>query len=728
MAERSVAAQHQIEAVVEGRHHDPHQVLGPHDGVIRAYRPGAVRMKLLIDEDVVVPMDQVHEEGVFEAGLAGDGLSYRLEADYGGGSVHRYDDPYRFWPTLGEDDLHLIGEGRHWRLWKALGAHLRTHQDVAGTSFAVWAPSARSVQVVGDFNVWDGRAHQMRSLGSSGVWELFVPGVKGGTLYKYRIVSPDGDAVMKADPLAFGTEQPPNTSSVVSDLTYQWRDEEWVTARDGQGPPVARPLSIYEVHVGSWRRVHEEEEEDRPLTYTELAEQLPDYVADMGFTHVEFMPLAEHPFSGSWGYQVSSYFAPMSRHGRPRDLKGLIDALHQRGIGVLVDWVPGHFPKDEWALARFDGTALYEHDDPRRGYQPEWDTLVFNFGRHEVRNFLVANALYWLEEFHLDGLRVDGVTSMLYLDYGREEGEWLPNDEGGKSNVEGVEFLRQLNEVVYDAHPGVVMVAEESTSWRGVSTPTADGGLGFGFKWNMGWMHDTLEYFAKDPVHRSDHHNELTFGLDYAFSENFVLPLSHDEVVHGKGSLVDKMPGDAWQKTANLRALLAWMWAHPGKQLLCMGAELAQWQEWSYERSLDWGLLDDDAHRGVQELVRRLNRCYLQQPALFEQDSKSEGFQWIDAGDAESNVLSFLRLAKEGRPLACVANFSAVPRHDYRIGLPAGGAWREVLNTDDAELGGSGLDNAGSVQAQHLSCQGFPHSAPVMLPPLGVIWLVQEES
>ncbi len=726
MSERTAARERDIEAVVEGRHHDPHQVLGPHDGVVRAYRPGAVAMKVLIADDRVVPMDRVHKAGMFEAEVPDVGGGYRLEADYGGGSVHSYEDPYRFWPTLGEDDLHLIGEGRHWRLWKALGAHIRTHQNVAGTSFAVWAPSARSVQVVGDFNFWDGQAHQMRSLGLSGVWELFIPGVGAGTLYKYRIISPDGNAVSKADPLAFGTEQPPNTSSVVTDLTYEWDDEEWVTARDKQGPPIERPLSIYEVHVGSWRRVHEED--DRPLTYAELAEQLPEYVADLGFTHVEFMPLAEHPFSGSWGYQVSSYFAPMARPGPARDLKVLIDALHQRGIGVLVDWVPGHFPKDEWALARFDGTALYEHDDPRRGYQPEWGTLVFNFGRHEVRNFLVANALYWIEEFHLDGLRVDGVASMLYLDYGREEGEWLPNDQGGNENVEGVQFLKQLNEVVYDTHPGVVMVAEESTSWPGVSTPTTEGGLGFGFKWNMGWMHDTLEYFAKDPVHRSHHHNELTFGLDYAFSENFVLPLSHDEVVHGKGSLVDKMPGDAWQKIANLRALLGWMWAHPGKQLLCMGAELAQWREWSDERSLDWDLLDDDAHRGVQELVRRLNRTYLQQPALFEQDTKSDGFRWIDASDAESNVFSFLRLAKDGSPLACVANLSAVPRHDYRVGLSAGGPWRELLNTDDPELGGSGVGNARSLQADDVACQGLPHSVDLTLPPLGVLWLVPEES
>jgi 1,4-alpha-glucan branching enzyme len=726
MVEPSAAGEKEIEVLVEGRHHDPHRVLGFHDGVVRAYRPGAVAMKVLVGGDESVPMDQVHEKGVFEARLPQAGQGYRLEADYGDGSPQKYEDPYRFWPTLGEEDLHLIGEGRHWRLWQALGAHVRTHQDVAGTSFAVWAPSARSVEVVGDFNFWDGRAHTMRSLGSSGVWELFIPGIESGAPYKYRIISADGEAVDKADPLAFGTEQPPNTSSVVSDLSYEWGDEEWVEARDRQGPLVERPLSIYEIHAGSWRRVHAED--DRSLTYAELAEQLPDYVADLGFTHVEFMPLAEHPFSGSWGYQVSSYFAPMARPGPPRDLKILVDALHQRGIGVLVDWVPGHFPKDEWALARFDGTALYEHEDTRRGYQPEWGTLVFNFGRHEVRNFLVANALYWLEEFHLDGLRVDGVASMLYLDYGREEGEWLPNDDGGNENVEGVQFLKQLNEVVYDAHPGVMMVAEESTSWPGISTPTSNGGLGFGFKWNMGWMHDTLEYFAKDPIHRSHHHNELTFGLEYAFSENFVLPLSHDEVVHGKGSLVDKMPGDAEKKIANLRALLAWMWAHPGKQLLCMGAELAQWREWSYERSLDWDLLDDDAHRGVQDLVRRLNRTYLEQPALFERDAKPEGFRWIDASDSESNVLSFVRLAQDGSPLACVANLSAVPRHDYRVGLPAGGAWRELVNTDALDFGGSGVGNGGPRQANDVSSHGFPYSIDLTLPPLGVLWLVPEES
>ncbi len=722
----AVALQDELDRLAEGVHGDPHHVLGFHDGVVRAYRPGADAMRVVPPDGEPVAMEKVHAAGVFQAALSSasgdDPPAYRLEADYAGAPTYAYEDPYRFWPTLGEMDLHLLGEGRHRRLWHVLGAHVRSHQGVAGTSFAVWAPAARSVRVVGDFNHWDGRVHPMRSLGSSGVWELFLPGVEPGARYKYEILTAAGHLTLKADPLAFATEKPPATDSVVmSQSSYAWGDDEWVARRDG-ADHLHGPVSVYEVHLGSWRRAGPGG--DRALTYRELAEQLPDYVADLGFSHVEFMPVAEHPFAGSWGYQISSYYAPTARYGAADDFKALVDALHRRGIGVLVDWVPGHFPRDEWALARFDGTPLYEHADPRQGEHPEWGTYLFNFGRHEVRNFLVANALYWIEEFHLDGLRVDGVASMLYLDYSRKEGEWVPNQFGGRENLEAVAFLKELNEVVYEEHPGQMMVAEESTSWPGVSRPTYLGGLGFGFKWNMGWMHDTLQYFSKDPIHRRHHHHDLTFGLLYAFSENFVLPLSHDEVVHGKGSLLNKMPGDRWQKAANLRALLAWMWAHPGKQLLFMGGEIAQSSEWSHDQSLDWHLLQYPEHKGVQELVRSLNRAYRPEPALWEQDSAGEGFRWIDASDVDSNVLSFLRLSADGRQLVCVANLSPVPRPGYRIGLPAGGTWQEVLNTDDVGFGGSGVGNGGELSATDAGWHGMPFSVELTLPPLAVLWLV----
>ena len=634
----------------------------------------------------------------------------------------RQADPAEFPPTLGELDLYLLGEGRHRDMWRVLGAHVREHQGVHGVSFAVWAPNARAVRVVGDFNGWDGRVHPMRSLGSSGVWELFVPGVEPGARYKYELETANGHLTLKADPVAFAAEEPPGTASVVCQSSYRWADEAWLARRDSTDR-LHEPMSVYEVHLGSWRRVPEDD--NRSLTYRELAEQLPEYVADLGFTHVELMPVAEHPFGGSWGYQVSSYFAPTSRFGSPDDFRALVDALHRRGIGVIVDWVPAHFPRDEWALARFDGTALYEHDDPRKGAHPDWGTLVFNFGRNEVRNFLIANALYWVEEFHIDGLRVDAVASMLYLDYSRKEGEWIPNQFGGRENLEAVTFLKEMNEEVYGRHSGVITIAEESTAWPAVSRPTFLGGLGFGFKWNMGWMHDSLEYFAKDPIHRRYHHNDLTFGLLYAFTENFVLPLSHDEVVHGKGSLLNKMPGDRWQQRANLRSLYAWMWAHPGKQLLFMGGELAQDREWSHDRSLDWHLLDTPEHRGVQELVRCLNRTYAGEPALWERDFTPDGFRWIDASDVENNVLSFLRTSADGSSvLACVANLSPVPRYGYRIGLPRGGDWREVVNTDALEFGGSGVGNDGRVWANDAAWHGLPYSTEMTLPPLAVVWLV----
>ena len=730
---RSTTAE--IKKLVAGEHSDPHHLLGRHGLEVRAYRPDASAMRVVTAEGKKFDMKMVNPAGVFVAETPEES-AYVLEVDYPDGVSITIDDPYGFWPTVGDLDLYLIGEGRHHRLWEAMGARSRTHQGTWGTSFTVWAPSARSVRVIGDFNLWDGRIHPMRSLGASGIWELFVPDVGAGCRYKFEILAPTGELRIKADPFAQAAELPPGTASIVAAHdTHHWQDGAWMAARTaraaGEGGSAGldgeyrRPLSVYEVHLGSWRR--HGEEGNRILSYDELAEQLPDYVAEMGFTHVELMPVAEHPFGGSWGYQVSSYFAPTARHGSPDGFRRLVDAFHARGIGVLVDWVPAHFPRDDWALARFDGTALYEHADPRQGSHPDWGTLVFNFGRNEVRNFLISNALFWLESFHVDGLRVDAVASMLYLDYSREEGEWVPNQFGGRENLDAISFLRELNDVVASEQPGAVTLAEESTAWPGVSQSTANGGLGFTYKWNMGWMHDTLEYFEKDPVYRRYHHDRLTFGLLYAFSEHFVLPLSHDEVVHGKGSLLGKMPGDQWQRFANLRSLLAWMWAHPGKNLVFMGAEIAQSGEWSHDRSLDWHLLQYPEHKGIQELVKGMNRVYRETPSLWEADFSDEGFRWIDASDSDSNVLSFLRLAPEGSPLACVANLAPVPRPGYRIGLPEGGEWTEVLNTDAVDLAGSGVGNGGRVWAGDHSWHGLPYSAELTLPPLGVLWLRKDQ-
>jgi 1,4-alpha-glucan branching enzyme len=584
---------------------------------------------------------------------------------------------------------------------------------VSGTSFAVWAPNARGVRVVGDFDYWSGRDYPMRSLGSSGVWELFVPGVGKWAKYKFNILGSDSVWRQKADPLAFATEAPPATASVVFTSGYKWGDDAWFAARAGTQWH-ASPMSIYEVHIGSWRQ---------GLSYSQLAEELVAHVKATGFTHVEFLPVAEHPFGGSWGYQVSSYYAPSARFGNPDDFRYLVDRLHQAGIGVIVDWVPAHFPKDEWALARFDGTALYEHADPRRGEQPDWGTLVFDFGRREVRNFLVANALFWLEEFHIDGLRVDAVASMLYLDYSRKDGEWLPNVYGGRENLDAVAFLQEMNATVYKRVPGVVTVAEESTAWPGVTRPTHLGGLGFGFKWNMGWMHDTLGYIAREPIYRQFHHHEMTFSMVYAYSENYILPISHDEVVHGKGSLLGKIPGDRWQELATLRTLYAYMWAHPGKQLLFMGQEFAQGAEWSESRSLDWWLLDGPEHRGVQRLVTDLNRIYRETNALWSQDNDPAGFHWIDANDAMGNVYSFLRFGTDGSIIACVANFSPVPHERYQLGLPKAGRWEEVVNTDAEVYFGSGVGNFGGVDTGDQPWHGQPTSVTLRVPPLGAIWL-----
>jgi 1,4-alpha-glucan branching enzyme len=738
---------HQGDVLVQGRHNDPHSVLGRHGSIVRALRPGASEMYVVVtgpepDRPTVerTPMRQVHPGGLWEGPLDAAAASYKLEALYGspGSPAFVFDDPYRYWPTLGDLDLHLFNEGRHRRLWEVMGAHPRTHQGTIGTAFAVWAPNAKAVRVVGDWNSWDGRLNPMRSLGNSGVWELFVPGTGAGARYKYEIVTADDRLVLKADPFAFATEVPPGTASVIANPPeHSWGDGPWMAKRT-EGDQLSKAMSIYEVHLGSWRWT-DDNGGWRPLTYRELAVQLPEYLTEMGFTHVEFMPVAEHPFGGSWGYQVSAYYAPTARYGSPDDFRELVDALHARGIGVIVDWVPAHFPRDEFALARFDGTNLYEHAGPM-GAQPDWGTLVFNLGRHEVRNFLLANALFWADQFHIDALRVDAVASMLYLDYSRKAGEWVPNIFGGNENLQAVAFLKELNELMFSLYPGTTTIAEESTAWPGVSRPTYLGGLGFGYKWNMGWMHDTLSYFETDPLYRRYHQNDLTFGLLYAWHENFILPLSHDEVVHGKRSMLSKMPGDRWQQLANLRALYAWMWAHPGKKMLFMGSELAEEREWDNERPLDWWVLDQwEDHAKLRRMLAEANRLYRAEPALWELDFTPEGFRWIDASDSDHNILSFYRVRGSAGPfqgdaawptvpasdvVVCVANFSPVPQYGYRIGLPRGGRWLEVLNTDAKEWGGSGLGNMGEVWAQDFGWHGQAHSTEMVLPPLAVLWFV----
>ena len=712
--------QAELELLASGGHGHPHAVLGPHPhatGVtVRILKPLASSVTVL-HGDSATPLTHVHE-GVWAGELpVSEVPDYRVAVAYAGGEPTTYDDPYRYLPTLGETDLHLINEGRHEQLWQVLGSHVRRlDSGVTGTSFAVWAPHATGVRLKGDFNSWDGREHPMRQLGTSGVWELFLPGVGNGTCYKFAILGADGVWRDKADPLAFHTEVPPRTSSVVFDSTYAWSDGEWMTSRAGRQPH-AEAMATYEMHLGSWRKHN-----GATLSYAELADELIPYLTDLGFTHVEFLPVMEHPYGGSWGYQVSSYFAPTARFGDPDGFRLLVDRLHQAGIGVLVDWVPAHFPKDDFALARFDGTPLYEDPNPSRGEHPDWGTYVFNFGRREVRNFLVANALYWLEEFHVDGLRVDAVASMLYLDYSREPGEWTPNVHGGRENLEAVQFLQELNGTVYKRVPGAITIAEESTSWPGVTRATSEGGLGFGFKWNMGWMHDSLAYVERDPIHRSHHHGEMTFSLVYAWSENYVLPLSHDEVVHGKGSLLRKMPGDRWRELANLRAYLAYMWAQPGKQLIFMGIELGQESEWAEARELDWWLLDHPEHRGVQSLVRDLNSVYRETPALFAADTTPDGFAWIDGNDAGRNTFSFVRRAPGAADLVCVANFAALPHEGYRLGLPTAGEWREVVNTDAAAYTGSGLGNLGAIHAVAGDWSGQPAYADITVPPLATLW------
>lgn len=711
----------EIEALVQARHPDPFALLGLHDTaeglVLRAFVPGAETVAM-----EGLALQRRHPDGFFEGLLRGRRarFAYRLTAA-NAQARWEIDDPYRYGPVLGPTDDHLFAEGTHQGLYARLGAHLLCHEGTNGVHFAVWAPNARRVSVVGDFNAWDGRRHQMRRRIDSGVWEIFAPGVTAGTVYKYEIIGMDGVMLpLKADPVGQRAELRPATGSVVAaPLAHVWQDDAWLAARVGIDQR-RRPISIYEVHLGSWRRG----ERNRFLSYDEIAARLIPYAVDLGFTHLQLMPLSEHPLDASWGYQPIGLFAPTSRFGEPEGFARLVDAAHQAGLGVLLDWVPAHFPTDAHGLARFDGTALYEHQDRRQGFHPDWNTAIYNFGRREVAGTLAASALAWLDRFHVDGLRVDAVASMLYLDYSRQHGEWLPNAEGGNANLEAIAFLRQVNSLAYGLHPGVMMVAEESTAWPGVSAPVYSGGLGFGFKWNMGWMNDTLAYLAQDPVHRRWRHGQMTFGLLYAFSENYVLPLSHDEVVHGKGSLLGRIPGDDWQKFATLRCYYAFMWAHPGKKLLFMGQEFGQRDEWNADRSLDWHLLDFAPHRQLQSLVRDLNHLYRDLAALHARDCEAEGFRWIIGDDADHSVFAWQR--REGPAdtgVVVICNFTPVPRPAYRVGLPVSGVWRELLNTDAELYGGSGLGNFGRVTATDTPSHGLPASADLLLPPLAALYL-----
>ena len=710
-------------AIVEGRHGDPFAVLGPHKHgakqSVTAFVPGAEKLWLLVGKVKPVAATPLGD-GLFNAPLAKAG-PYRLRAE-GHGTTWEFEDPFRFGPIFGEMDEYLLGEGTHKRIWQVLGAHLISHDGVDGTAFAVWAPNASRVSVVGDFNIWDGRRHPMRRRGSTGVWETFIPGLGDGIAYKYEIRGGDGTVLpLKADPVGFGSEHAPANASVIRDIRgADWHDDAWMQSRAAR-QNIDAPISVYEVHLGSWKRAPG----DRMLSYLELADQLVDYVADMGFTHIELMPVSEFPFDGSWGYQPVGLFAPTIRHGTPSEFRAMIDAAHRKGLGVLLDWVPGHFPSDAHGLGRFDGTPLYEHSDPREGFHQDWNTLIYNYGRTEVSNFLTSNALYWLEEYHIDGLRVDAVASMLYRDYSRTEGQWLPNKDGGRENYEAIALLQRMNIAAYGEVPGAMTVAEESTAFSGVSRPVNHGGLGFGFKWNMGWMNDTLSYMQKDPLYRSYHHHQMTFGLHYAWSENYLLPISHDEVVHGKGSMLSKMPGNEWEKFANLRAYYGFMWAHPGKKLLFMGQEFAQGAEWNHKYSLDWHQLDIPAHKGVQSLVRDLNHLYRDTPALHLNDTRPEGFEWIESNDAAASVYAWVRKGAARDPMVVVlVNLTPVERH-YRIGLPAAGQWSEVLNTDAAIYGGGDRGNARGVTTENVPWNGRTQSALVTLAPLSAVYLKQ---
>jgi 1,4-alpha-glucan branching enzyme len=714
-------------ALAAGDCADPFAVLGPHavQGAteVRAFLPGAKSASLIAPDGRELAAAGERFPGLYCAALPKVESAYRIRAEWPGG-VSVFDDAYRFGFVLGELDVHLLAEGTHRETWRVLGAHPRVMDGVAGTTFAVWAPNARRVSVVGAFNQWDGRRLPMRLRHACGVWELFVPQVGEGALYKYEIRGPRGELLpLKADPVALAAEQPPETASRVFDFSrVKIADDAWQRKRAATST-YGEPVSIYEVHLGSWRT----RDDERSLNYDELAEQLVGYASDMGFTHIELLPVTEHPFGGSWGYQPLGLYAPTSRFGAPDGFARLVERAHRANLGVIADWVPAHFPSDAHGIGYFDGTHLYEHSDPRQGFHPDWDTLIYNYGRREVVNFLIGNALFWLGQYHLDALRVDAVASMLYLDYSRKAGEWVPNRYGGRENLEAIDFIKRLNELVFSEVEGATTIAEESTDWPGVSRPLYAGGLGFGYKWNMGWMHDTLAYMQEEPVHRRWHHGEMTFGLVYAFSENFILPLSHDEVVHGKGSLIGKMPGDDWRKFANLRAYYGFMWGHPGKKLLFMGGEFAQWREWNHDASLDWHLTDQAPHRGVQNLVRDLNRLYRELPALHRRDCDGAGFEWSVADDAEQSVFAFLRYGEEDDPpVLVVSNFTPVPRYRYRIGVPRGGRWREALNTDAAPYAGSNLGNAGGVVADARSVHDQPCSLELTLPPLATLFFVAD--
>ncbi len=710
-----------IEAIVAGRHHDPFAILGVHKSgsgrVVRTFQPQAQHVALIDAAGVVMAdMERVHDNGLFEASMPARKRKYRLRITNHDGTTYDTEDPYRFGSLLGELDLYLLGEGSDIRIYDKLGAQVRTIEGVKGTRFAVWAPNASRVSVIGDFNDWDGRRHMMRLHPGNGIWEIFIPDIGTGRKYKFEMLDRDGGLLpLKSDPFARFNEPPPGNASIVYETGYDWQDGDWMSRR-GMTPDLDGPISIYEVHLGSWRR----KDGNAYLSYRELADELVDYVSDMGFTHIELLPVSEHPFDGSWGYQPIGLFAPTYRFGDPDDFRHLVDRCHEKGIGVILDWVPAHFPRDEHGLRRFDGTSLYEHEDPRKGEHADWGTLIFNFGRREVVNYLLGSAIYWIDEFHIDALRVDAVASMLYLDYSREDGEWVPNQFGGNENLEAVAFLRQLNSVVH-LH-GATTYAEESTAWPGVSRPVDQDGLGFTYKWNMGWMNDTLSYMSEDPVHRKHHHDKMTFGLVYAFNENFVLPLSHDEVVHGKGSLLGRMPGDEWQRFANLRAYLASMYAHPGKKLLFMGSEIASYHEWSHDRSLDWHLLEFGVHHGVQALIRDLNALYRCTPAFYERDFVAEGFEWIDWNDRDASMLSWIRRDASGGYVICITNFTPVVRHDYRIGVPDLTSYEEILNTDAAKYNGSGVHN-GTLHADEHGHHGRPYSLSLTVPALATVLL-----
>jgi 1,4-alpha-glucan branching enzyme len=724
-----------LNALAGGRNADPFAVLGPHDEtvagtgrrvVVRTIQPAARQVELrLLSTGEILPMTR-RNGVVYETTVATTGSEppdYRLRITFPDGHVVEIEDAYRYGRVLTDFDLHLFGEGTHHRAFEKLGAHLVRLGGTAGVHFALWAPNADRVSVIGDFNGWDGRVHPMRNLGASGLWELFVPGLRDGENYKFEIRAKTGALLKKSDPYGFAFEIPPQTASIVRDLSrYEWHDADWMARRRARGDGLTAPMTFYEAHLGSWARVPEEG--NRFLTYRELAARLVPYVKEMGFTHIELLPVMEHPFSGSWGYQVLGFYAPTSRFGPPEDFKLFVDACHQAGLGVILDWVPGHFPKDDYGLARFDGTALYEHADPRQGEHQDWGTLIFNYGRNEVRNFLLSNALFWLEEYHIDGLRVDAVASMLYLDYSRKDGEWVPNQYGGRENLEAISFLQELNRLTHGSYPGTITAAEESTAWPGVTRPVHAGGLGFTYKWNMGWMHDMLAYVHEDPVHRRWHHNLVTFSALYMHTENFILPFSHDEVVHGKGALLDKMPGDVWQKHANLRVLFGYMFGHPGKKLLFMGSEFGQWREWNHDRSLDWHLLDDPMHAALRRYVQDLNWHYHAQAALHECDFDPGGFRWIDCNDNENSVVSIIRYARDRTDfVVMIFNFTPVPRPEYRIGVPEPGHYAELLNSDAGIYGGGNVGNGGGAAAEPVAAHGFDQSLRLTIPPLGCLLL-----